>query len=51
MECSVDVFVGNSTIIDSEIYQLWVDGNSAHEAAEILQQRGKQSSSHLEKSK
>ncbi len=40
MECSVDVFVGNSTFIDAEIYQLWVDGNSAHEAAEKLQQRG-----------
>lgn len=40
MECSVDVFVGNSTIVDPEIYQLWVDGNSAHEAAEILKQRG-----------
>ena len=63
MECSVDVFVGNSTIIDPEICinqkhkqtfkiptnicnwnsfvdQLWVDGNSAHEAADILQQRG-----------
>jgi len=40
MECSVDVFVGNSTIVDSEIYQLWVDGNSAREAADILQQRG-----------
>jgi len=36
----VDVFVGNSTFVDSEIYQLWVDGNSAREAADALQQRG-----------
>lgn len=40
MECCVDVFVGNSTFVDSEIYQLWVDGNSAREAADVLQQRG-----------
>lgn len=40
MECSVDVFVGNTTVIDPEIYQLWVDGNSAHEAADVLQKRG-----------
>ena len=40
MDCSVDVFVGNSSFIDPEIYQLWVDGNSQHEAADILAQRG-----------
>jgi len=36
----VDVFVGNNTIIDPEVYQLWLNGYSAPEAATILQKRG-----------
>ena len=40
MECTIDVFVGNSTVVDPEIYQLWVDGYAAHEAADVLQRRG-----------
>jgi len=39
-KADVDVFVGNNTIIDPEVYQLWLDGHSAHEAANILQKRG-----------
>ena len=34
------MFVGNSTLIDGEIFQLWVDGKTVDEAAECLQQRG-----------
>jgi len=40
MECSIDVFVGNSMFLDADIYQLWVDGYAAHEAADALQRRG-----------
>lgn len=28
MEVEVDVFISNYTIIDPEIYKLWVDGHS-----------------------
>jgi len=37
---TVDVFVGNYTIIDKEVYELWLDGYSAQEAVAILKQRG-----------
>ncbi|GAB6029329.1 hypothetical protein CHUAL_005096 [Chamberlinius hualienensis] len=37
---TVDVFVGNYTIIDKEIYGLWLDGYSAQETVSILKQRG-----------
>lgn len=36
----VDIFVGNDTIIDPEVYQLWLDGLTAQEAVATLQQRG-----------
>lgn len=34
------MFVGNYTIIDKEVYQIWLDGYSAPEAVAILKQRG-----------
>lgn len=40
MMANVDVFVGNDTLIDPDIYQLWLNGNTAHEAASIEQKRG-----------
>ncbi|ODN04265.1 Acidic fibroblast growth factor intracellular-binding protein [Orchesella cincta] len=36
----VDSFVGNNTYVDADVFQLWVEGNSASEASMILQQRG-----------
>lgn len=36
----VDIFVGNNTIIDPEVYQLWLNGFTAQEAATIQQKRG-----------
>ncbi|XP_025104299.1 acidic fibroblast growth factor intracellular-binding protein-like isoform X2 [Pomacea canaliculata] len=35
----VEVFVGNHTTIDPEIYELWLKGYSANEAAGILQKQ------------
>ncbi|KAK7481158.1 hypothetical protein BaRGS_00027591 [Batillaria attramentaria] len=35
----VEVFVGNNTIIDPEVYGLWLRGYSANEAASILQKQ------------
>ncbi|XP_043680962.1 acidic fibroblast growth factor intracellular-binding protein isoform X2 [Vespula pensylvanica] len=40
MMSEVDVFVSNYTLVDPEIYQLWVDGHSSSDAVNILQQRG-----------
>ncbi|XP_021945753.1 acidic fibroblast growth factor intracellular-binding protein [Folsomia candida] len=40
MLAEVDVFIGNHTFVDHEIFQLWIEGNSAQEAAVVLQQRG-----------
>uniref|UniRef100_T1JE67 Acidic fibroblast growth factor intracellular-binding protein n=1 Tax=Strigamia maritima TaxID=126957 RepID=T1JE67_STRMM len=40
MSSDVDIFVGNETIIDTEVYQLWLEGNTAQEAAAVLRQRG-----------
>lgn len=40
MSGDVDIFVGNDTIIDQEVYELWLDGHTAQEAVIILQQRG-----------
>ncbi|XP_074646357.1 acidic fibroblast growth factor intracellular-binding protein-like [Tubulanus polymorphus] len=39
-DVDVDVFVGNNTTIDPEIYQLWLDGYSAQESALRFQKRG-----------
>lgn len=35
----VEVFVGNHTLIDPEVYGLWLKGYSANEAASILQKQ------------
>ncbi|XP_014235117.1 acidic fibroblast growth factor intracellular-binding protein [Trichogramma pretiosum] len=40
MLSEVDVFISNYTLVDPEIYQLWVDGYSSSDAVNILQQRG-----------
>lgn len=37
---AVDVFVGNYTLIDSELYGLWLNGYSAQDAALFLQKSG-----------
>ncbi|CAM1154855.1 FIBP (predicted) [Pycnogonum litorale] len=42
MLIEVDVFVGSNTIIDFDIYQIWLDGHSEHDAVQILIQRGTQ---------
>ncbi|CAH2220961.1 jg27098 [Pararge aegeria aegeria] len=39
MYTEVDVFVSNFTLIDPEIYQLWVEGCSSSEAVSTLHQR------------
>ncbi|XP_063601845.1 acidic fibroblast growth factor intracellular-binding protein-like [Penaeus indicus] len=36
----VDIFIGNYTIIDQEVFGLWVQGYSVVEAVSVLQQRG-----------
>ncbi|XP_046746937.1 acidic fibroblast growth factor intracellular-binding protein [Diprion similis] len=40
MLSEVDVFISNYTLVDPEIYQLWVDGYSSSEAVNTLNQRG-----------
>ncbi|CAL7937298.1 unnamed protein product [Xylocopa violacea] len=40
MLSEVDVFISNYTLVDPDIYQLWVDGHSSSEAVNILHQRG-----------
>ncbi|NP_001153419.1 fibroblast growth factor (acidic) intracellular binding protein [Nasonia vitripennis] len=40
MLSEVDVFISNYTLVDPEVYQLWVDGYSSSDAVNILQQRG-----------
>ncbi|XP_033342083.2 acidic fibroblast growth factor intracellular-binding protein [Megalopta genalis] len=40
MLSEVDVFISNYTLVDPEIYQLWVDGHSSSDAVNILHQRG-----------
>ncbi|MEE6517553.1 hypothetical protein FKM82_027875 [Ascaphus truei] len=32
MSNELDVFVGNTTLIDEEVYQLWLDGYSVNDA-------------------
>ncbi|XP_013394299.1 acidic fibroblast growth factor intracellular-binding protein [Lingula anatina] len=36
----VNIFVGNDTLIDTDIYELWLKGYTAHEAAVVQQQKG-----------
>ncbi|XP_050099985.1 acidic fibroblast growth factor intracellular-binding protein [Anopheles aquasalis] len=36
----VDVFISNYTIIDPEIFQLWVEGYSSDDAVTLLKQKG-----------
>ncbi|EDW95273.2 acidic fibroblast growth factor intracellular-binding protein [Drosophila yakuba] len=36
----VDVFISNYTIVDPEIYQLWIEGFSSSEAVSYLKQKG-----------
>lgn len=36
----VDVFISNYTLVDPEIYQLWIEGNTASEAVAILDKKG-----------
>ncbi|KAK3863285.1 hypothetical protein Pcinc_030930 [Petrolisthes cinctipes] len=36
----VDIFVGNYTIIDQEVFELWVQGYAVGETVSVLQQRG-----------
>nr|XP_022920490.1 acidic fibroblast growth factor intracellular-binding protein [Onthophagus taurus] len=36
----IDVFISNYTLVDPEIYQLWIDGLSAAEAVKSLNQGG-----------
>ncbi|EFA08394.1 acidic fibroblast growth factor intracellular-binding protein [Tribolium castaneum] len=40
MGTEIDVFISNYTLVDPEIYQLWVEGHTASEAVSILNQRG-----------
>ncbi|XP_050313593.1 acidic fibroblast growth factor intracellular-binding protein [Anthonomus grandis grandis] len=46
----VDVFITNYTLVDPEIYQLWIEGHSASEAVAILDKKGlgKQTGASLE---
>uniref|UniRef100_A0A1B6GUG9 Acidic fibroblast growth factor intracellular-binding protein n=2 Tax=Proconiini TaxID=565685 RepID=A0A1B6GUG9_9HEMI len=39
MIAEVDVFISNYTLVDPEVYQLWVDGCSSLEAVTALQQQ------------
>lgn len=36
----VDVFISNYTLVDPEIYQLWIEGHTASEAVAILDKKG-----------
>lgn len=36
----VDVFISNYTLVDPEVYQLWIDGSSSSEAVKSLQEGG-----------
>lgn len=40
MFAEVDVFISNYTLVDPEVYQLWVDGCSSSEAVTALHQHG-----------
>lgn len=36
----VDIFVGNNTMVNPELYKLWLNGYTAPEAAQMQQKRG-----------
>ncbi|XP_063038745.1 acidic fibroblast growth factor intracellular-binding protein isoform X3 [Melospiza melodia melodia] len=36
MSSDLDVFVGNTTLIDEEVYRLWLDGHSVAEAVSLV---------------
>eukprot|EP00061_Rhincodon_typus_P007308 g28887.t1 len=40
MAVELDVFVGNTTLIDKDVYQLWLDGYSVSDAVSIRIQSG-----------
>uniref|UniRef100_A0A4W3H2T5 Fibroblast growth factor (acidic) intracellular binding protein b n=1 Tax=Callorhinchus milii TaxID=7868 RepID=A0A4W3H2T5_CALMI len=40
MAVELDVFVGNTTLIDEEVYRLWLDGYSVSDAVTIRIQNG-----------
>ncbi|XP_026466904.1 acidic fibroblast growth factor intracellular-binding protein [Ctenocephalides felis] len=40
MYAEIDVFISNYTLVDPEIYQLWIEGYSSSEAVSILKQNG-----------
>ncbi|TRZ02011.1 hypothetical protein DNTS_024174, partial [Danionella cerebrum] len=35
MSVELDVFVGNTTIMDKEVYQLWLNGYTVHDAVKV----------------
>ncbi|KAJ8255047.1 hypothetical protein GJAV_G00200360 [Gymnothorax javanicus] len=40
MSVELDVFVGNTTIMDEEVYQLWLDGYTVNEAVRVRMEGG-----------
>ncbi|KAL3278263.1 hypothetical protein HHI36_013600 [Cryptolaemus montrouzieri] len=40
MTAEIDVFISNYTLVDPEIYELWIEGQTATEAVATLNQRG-----------
>ncbi|XP_028658729.1 fibroblast growth factor (acidic) intracellular binding protein a [Erpetoichthys calabaricus] len=40
MSVELDVFVGNTTIMDEEVYQLWLDGYTVNDAVSIRMKSG-----------
>lgn len=40
MFAEVDVFISNYTLVDPELYQLWIEGYSSTEAVTLLKQKG-----------
>ncbi|CAG2100962.1 unnamed protein product [Medioppia subpectinata] len=41
MFTEVDVFIGNNTLIDPQIYQYWLEGNTAQEASRLVRNKEK----------
>uniref|UniRef100_A0A3Q3E5P8 Acidic fibroblast growth factor intracellular-binding protein B-like n=1 Tax=Hippocampus comes TaxID=109280 RepID=A0A3Q3E5P8_HIPCM len=40
MAVELDVFVGNTTIMDEEVYQLWLDGYTVNDAVKVRMEGG-----------
>ncbi|XP_043076967.1 acidic fibroblast growth factor intracellular-binding protein B isoform X2 [Puntigrus tetrazona] len=40
MAMELDVFVGNTTVLDEDVYQLWLDGHSVTDAVRIRMEAG-----------